>query len=79
LVTFHDAKGIRIDRRNLVANEYGVASFSLDLAKELNFGTWKVRATSGGAESAKDVRVEEYTLPRFDLICWNMSNRIDRI
>ena len=40
-----------------------VADFSLDLAKEVNFGTWKVRATSGGAESAKDIRVEEYTLP----------------
>src|SRR5262249_797016 len=32
-----------------------------------NFGTWKVRARSEGSESVRDVRVEEYTLPRFDL------------
>ncbi|MGQ9590550.1 MAG: alpha-2-macroglobulin family protein [Planctomycetota bacterium] len=66
-VTFHDAKGIRIDRRRLAADEYGAAAFSLDLAKEVNYGTWKIRAKCEGAEAVRDVRVEEYTLPRFDL------------
>jgi CD109 antigen len=66
-VTFHDAKGIRLDRQALTANEYGAAAFALDLAKEVNFGTWKIRAKSEGAESVRDVRVEEYTLPRFEL------------
>ena len=66
-VTFHDAKGIRIDRKRLTANEYGVASFSLDLAQEVNFGTWKIRAKSEGGESVRDLKVEEYTLPRYDL------------
>jgi len=66
-VSIHDAKGIRIDRRELTANEYGVADFSLDLASEVNFGVWKIRARSESVESVRDVRVEEYTLPRFDL------------
>ena len=38
-VTFHDAKGLRIGRQNLIADEYGVAPFSLVLANEVNFGT----------------------------------------
>ena len=66
-VSFHDAKGIRIDRRTLEANEFGVAPFSLRLASEVNFGTWKVKARSEDVESIRDVRVEEYTLPRFNL------------
>ncbi|MBI4602676.1 MAG: hypothetical protein HY721_12025, partial [Planctomycetes bacterium] len=66
-VVTHDAKGIRIDRKSLAADEYGVAAFSLDLAREVNYGVWKVRAKSEGAESVRDVRVEEYVLPRFDL------------
>lgn len=66
-LTFHDAKGIRIDRKILEADGYGAAAFSLDLASEVNFGTWKLRASSDGAESARDVRVEEYVLPRYEL------------
>ncbi len=66
-LTIHDGKGIRIDRRQLSANDYGVAEFSLDLASEVNFGVWKLRAHADGVESVRDVLVEEYTLPRFDL------------
>ena len=66
-VSIHDAKGIRIRRETLVANEFGVAPFSLDLADEVNFGVWKVRVRSGGVEAVRDVRVEEYSLPRFGL------------
>ena len=66
-VTIHDAKGIRIDRRQLTTDVYGAAAFDLDLATELNFGVWKVRAQSEGADASRDVRVEEYTLPRYEL------------
>ncbi|MCZ6792592.1 MAG: MG2 domain-containing protein [Planctomycetota bacterium] len=67
----HDAKGIRVDRRELTANEYGAASFSLDLASEVNFGVWKIKVRSENVESIRDVRVEEYVLPRFDLsVSW---------
>ena len=66
-VTFHDAKGIRVARLPLEADSYGVAPFSLDLASELNYGTWKIKAKTSSSESLKDLRVEQYVLPRFDL------------
>ncbi len=66
-LSIHDARGIRVHRESLTAGEFGVAPFSLDLASEVNFGVWKIRVRSEGVESVRDVRVEEYTLPRFDL------------
>jgi CD109 antigen len=66
-VTFFDGKGLRIARLSLTANEYGVAPFSLDLAAELNYGVWKVRAKSASGSSERDLRVEPYVLPRFEL------------
>ncbi|MBI4586141.1 MAG: alpha-2-macroglobulin [Planctomycetes bacterium] len=72
-VTFYDAKGIRIDRKKLTANEFGIAPFDIALAREVNFGVWKIRASQGGVESSRDVRVENYVLPRYEL-----SARFDR-
>jgi len=66
-LTIHDAKGIRVDRKTLTTDEFGAGAFSLDLAREVNYGVWKIRAKSEGAESSRDVRVEEYVLPRFEL------------
>lgn len=66
-VTFHDAKGLRLARAHVDANEYGVAPFSLQLASEVNYGVWKIRARSLTAEVEKDVRVEDYVLPRFEV------------
>ncbi|HEY3128794.1 MAG TPA: MG2 domain-containing protein, partial [Acidobacteriota bacterium] len=64
---FYDAKGIRIARQKLAADQFGAASFSLALAHELNLGTWKIRARGEGAESVQDVRVQDYVLPRYEL------------
>ena len=66
-VTFFDGKGLRIARLPLTADQYGVAPFSLDLATELNYGVWKIRARNTSGSSERDVRVEPYVLPRFDL------------
>ena len=66
-VNITDGKGIRIYRETLAANAFGVAPFNLDLADELNFGTWKITATSEYAAGEVDVRVEEYVLPQFDV------------
>jgi CD109 antigen len=66
-VTIHDAKGLRIARFELQTDEFGAVPFDLDLAQELNLGTWKVRAGSGSGESVRDIRVETYALPRFEL------------
>ncbi|MHC4087687.1 MAG: MG2 domain-containing protein, partial [Planctomycetota bacterium] len=62
-----DGKGIKIFRKELKANAFGVAPFKLDLANELNFGTWKIAAESGSASAQIDIRVEKYVLPRFEV------------
>ncbi len=66
-VVFLDGKGLRIARYQMEADQYGVVAFSLQLASEVNEGVWRIRAVSEGVESVRDVRVERYTLPRFDL------------
>jgi uncharacterized protein YfaS (alpha-2-macroglobulin family) len=66
-VQITDGKGVKIFRKDLQANAFGVAPFELDLASELNYGTWKISAESGVGRAAVDVRVEQYVLPRFDV------------
>jgi CD109 antigen len=66
-VEITDGKGVKIFRKSLTSNAFGVAPFELDLANELNFGTWKITAKSGSASGSVDVRVEKYVLPRFDV------------
>ena len=66
-VEITDGKGVKIFRKPLTANAFGVAPFELDLASELNYGTWKITAESGSASGFVDVRVEEYVLPRFNV------------
>ena len=66
-VEITDGKGIKIFRKALKTNAFGVAPFKLDLANELNFGTWKISAESGSATSEVDIRVEKYVLPRFEV------------
>ncbi|MFC1793728.1 LamG-like jellyroll fold domain-containing protein, partial [Planctomycetota bacterium] len=66
-VEITDGKGVKIFRKLMTTNAFGVAPFELDLASELNFGTWKIAAESGSASGSVDVRVEKYVLPRFDV------------
>ena len=62
-----DGKGVKVFRQELTTNAFGVAPFALDLATELNFGTWKITAESGTASGMTDLRVEKYVLPRFNV------------
>ncbi|WP_340819604.1 alpha-2-macroglobulin family protein [Methanolobus sp. WCC4] len=66
-VEITDAKGIKVFKEELDSNEYGVASFDLPLASELNLGTWKVVATAGDSSSNVDIQVDKYVLPKFDV------------
>jgi len=66
-ITIHDGEGIRVARQSITAGELGAAPFELDLASEVHQGVWRIRARGGDVESVRDVRVEEYTLPRFEL------------
>ena len=64
-----DGKGVKIFRKTLTTNAFGVAPFDLDLASDLNFGTWKISAASDAGSGALDLRVERYVLPRFKVGC----------
>ncbi len=66
-LVIQDGKGLRIARWDLATDQYGVAPFALDLASELNIGVWRILAESASGQSQKDIRVERYVLPRFDL------------
>ena len=62
-----DAKGIRIYKMTEQANEYGVVSFELPLASEVNMGTWKLTAESGDAKTELDLEIDRYVLPSFEI------------
>jgi len=66
-VEITDAKGIKVFKKEMSSNEYGVASFDLPLASELNLGTWKVKTSAGESVSNVDIQVDKYVLPKFDV------------
>ncbi|MCL7476475.1 MAG: MG2 domain-containing protein, partial [ANME-2 cluster archaeon] len=66
-IEISDAKGIKIFKETLETNEYGVSSFDMPLASEVNLGTWKVKAEMGQAQTQLDLEVEEYVLPKFEV------------
>jgi len=67
VIEISDGKGMKVFRKELSAHALGVAHFDLDLATELNLGTWRISAQAESASGQVDVRVEEYVLPRFDI------------
>ncbi len=62
-----DAKGIKVYKQAVEADEYGMASASLPLSTEPNLGVWKLTALSEGQSIELDVRVEEYVLPKYEI------------
>ena len=66
-VEVQDAKGIKVYKQVVEADEYGMASASLPLSTEPNLGVWKLTALSGGQDTKLDVRVEEYVLPKYEI------------
>jgi CD109 antigen len=66
-IEISDSKGIKVFKETLDTNEYGVASFDMPLATEVNLGTWKVKAEMGQSQTQLDLRVEKYVLPKFQV------------
>ena len=66
-VEIQDAKGIKVYKRAVEADEFGMASASLPLSTEPNLGVWKLIALSGEQTVQLDVRVEEYSLPKYEI------------
>ncbi|MDY6912307.1 MAG: MG2 domain-containing protein, partial [Chloroflexota bacterium] len=62
-----DAKGIKIFRKVVDTDEYGMASLELPLSSEPNLGVWKINGLVGDERTQLDVRVEEYVLPKYEV------------
>ena len=67
MVEIQDAKGIKVYKDRVEADEYGMASTSLPLSTEPNLGVWKLTALSAGQTTQLDIRVEEYVLPKYEV------------
>jgi CD109 antigen len=62
-----DAKGIKIFRRELETDEYGMATLDLPISEEPNLGVWKITALADKGRTQLDIRVEEYVLPKYEV------------
>ena len=64
-----DAKGNKVFKKRGRTDKFGIASADFELADEVNFGPYHVRALLGEAEAQtsqeKTVTVDRYTLPKF--------------
>ncbi len=64
-VTVADAKGNKVYRQAAMTSDYGVASWTFQLAGEVNHGAYKISAALGDTTSEKTVTVKPYVLPKF--------------
>ncbi|MBU0551648.1 hypothetical protein KKF91_02630 [Myxococcota bacterium] len=62
-----DAKDNKIERLEARTDDFGVASAQLQLAREINMGSWRLAAVLGDDRFEKTVTVDRYSLPKFDL------------
>ena len=66
-----DAKGNKVFKRRGRTDRFGIASADFELADEVNFGPYHVRALLGDSEAVytqeKTVTVDRYVLPKFKI------------
>src|SRR3990172_163528 len=66
-VEVQDAKAIKVFKKDVTTDEFGMAKLDLPLSTEPNLGVWKLSARSGDTSTEIDVRVEEYVLPKYEV------------
>lgn len=71
-VEAQDAKGIKVFKKVLTTDDFGMATLDLPLSTEPNLGVWKLRAAvgesvGGNRATQLDVRVERYVLPKYEV------------
>ena len=66
-VEVQDAKGIKVFKREVATDDYGMTTLDLPLSTEPNLGVWKLTALAGEQKTQLDVRVEEYVLPKYEV------------
>ncbi len=62
-----DAKGIKIFRKEVGTDKYGMTTFDLPISNEPNLGTWKINASVAESDTQLDVKIEEYVLPKYEV------------
>jgi CD109 antigen len=73
VIEIQDAKAIKVFKKTVTTDEYGMATVDLPLSTEPNLGVWKLTATTGEGTTAGqattqlDVRVEQYVLPKYEV------------
>ena len=66
-VEVQDAKGIKVYKRTVDVDRFGMTNATMPLSTEPNLGVWKLSADSGDTTTQLDVRVEEYVLPKYEI------------
>ena len=62
-----DAKGLKIFKRTVESDDYGMAQIEMPLSTEPNLGVWKITASYGDRSAQTDARVERYALPKYEV------------
>ncbi len=62
-----DSKGIKLFRKEIDTDEYGMASLDFPISEEPNLGVWKITAVTDKGRNQLDIRVEEYVLPKYEV------------
>ncbi len=62
-----DGKDNKVERVSVTTDAYGIASTEFRLAREVNMGLYRIRASLGELSTEKSVTVERYSLPKFDV------------
>jgi CD109 antigen len=78
-IEVQDAKGIKVFKKEVATDDYGMVTVDLPLSTEPNLGVWKVTALAGDQKTQLDVRVEEYVLPKYEVTIdtersWALAN-----
>ena len=66
-IEVQDAKGLKVFRKEVETDEFGMVTVDLPLSTEPNLGVWKLTALAGDHKTELDVRVEEYVLPKYEV------------
>ena len=66
-IEVQDAKGIKVFKKEVATDDYGMVTVDLPLSTEPNLGVWKLTVLAGNQKTQLDVRVEEYVLPKYEV------------
>lgn len=66
-VEAQDSKGIKVFKKEVTTDKYGMAELALPLSEEPNLGAWKLTASANDSVTQLDLKVEKYVLPKYEV------------